>query len=94
MNSDIREAKAAIKCDLYVLGWASVSLSATLGLCVLIGPTALGIAAIVGIAAVWKARWSKHRLSKRLWWYCWGGLLVLDAGMALIETHPWIYGVK
>jgi len=92
MNDDIREAKAATECDLYVLGWAAVSLSTTLGLCVLIGPTALGIAAIVGVAAIWKARWSKRRLSKRLWWYCWCGLLMLDAGIALFEAHPWVSG--
>ncbi|WP_438394131.1 hypothetical protein [Caballeronia sp. DA-9] len=94
MNDNMHEAKAAIKCDLYVLGWVSVSLGAALGLCVLIGPAGLGIAAIVGVAGVWKACWSKHRVSKRLWWYFWSGLLVLDAGMAFFETHPWFFSVK
>jgi hypothetical protein len=94
MNGDIREAKAAIKCDLYVLGWASVGLSATLGLCALLGPSALALAGVVGIAVIWKACWSKRRLSKQFWWYCWGGLLVLDIGIALYGTHPWVPGLK
>ena len=82
----MREAKIATRHDLYVLGWGAVSLIMTFGLCVLLGPKAIGIALVIGFAISWKVAYSKHRLSKRFWWYGWFVMLVLDMGLAVYET--------
>jgi hypothetical protein len=92
MSDEMREAKIAITNDVGVVGWAAVSLIMMLALCVLIGPKAIGIAAVIGLAVFWKLNFSKRRLSKRFWWYCWFVILVLDVGLALYETQLALFG--
>ena len=86
-NDGMQGAREAIKYDALVLAWSSVSLIATFGLCVLIGVKAVGIAAVLILLAAWNLNWSKRRLPRRFWQWCWASLLVLDLVLAFLGTR-------
>ena len=75
--------------DAYVVGWFFASAVATIGLTVLIGASALGVALIFGALARWQLTRSPWPIPERVWWYCWIVLMLAAVGLAVHDAHPW-----
>jgi hypothetical protein len=59
----------------------------TIGLSVLIGASAFGLALILGVIAKWQLTHSPWRMPERSWWYGWIVLILVGIGLAVYDAN-------
>jgi hypothetical protein len=86
-DSGERENLSSTRHDAYITGWCFASAITTIGLSLLIGASAFGLALILAAMARWQLRRSPWRMPERFWWYCWIVLMVAGVGLAVYTAH-------
>lgn len=82
-----RERLSSTRQEAYLTGWCFASAITTIGLSVLIGASAFGLALILAMIVRWQLTHSPWRLPERSWWYCWIVLMLVGIGLAVYDAH-------
>jgi hypothetical protein len=86
-DSGEREILSSTRHEAYLTGWCFASAVTTIGLSLLIGASAFGLALFFALMARWQLMRSPWRMAERSWWYCWIAVMVAGAGLAVYNAH-------
>jgi ABC-type glycerol-3-phosphate transport system permease component len=86
-DSREREILSSTRQDAYITAWCFAGAITTIGLSLLIGASAFGLALILSMMVRWQLKRSPWRVSERFWWYCWIALMMAGVGLAVYTAH-------